>query len=47
MARRIRGAELLIVPGGTHFVAVEYPELLNLRIEKFFREHALSVAARG
>lgn len=38
MARRIAGAELLVVPGGTHYVAVEYPELVNLRIEKFFRE---------
>jgi len=38
MVRRIRGAELLVVPGGTHYVAVEYPELVNLRIEKFFRE---------
>ncbi len=34
----IKGAELLVVPGGTHYVAVEYPELVNLRIEKFFRE---------
>jgi pimeloyl-ACP methyl ester carboxylesterase len=34
----IAGAELLVVPGGTHYVAVEYPELVNLRIEKFFRE---------
>ena len=31
-------ARLLVVPGGTHYVAVEYPELVNLRIEKFFRE---------
>jgi pimeloyl-ACP methyl ester carboxylesterase len=38
MVRAIRGAELLVVPGGTHYVAVEYPELVNLRVEKFFRE---------
>lgn len=38
MARRIPDAELLVVPGGTHYLAVEYPELLNLRLEKFFRE---------
>lgn len=38
MVRAIRGAELLVVPGGTHYVAVEYPELVNLRIEKFLRE---------
>jgi pimeloyl-ACP methyl ester carboxylesterase len=45
MARRIRGAELMIVPGGTHFVAVEYPELLNLRLEKFFRGRGLAPRA--
>lgn len=38
MARRIRGADFLAIPGGTHFVAVEYPELVSLRIEKFFEE---------
>ncbi len=38
MVRRIRGAELMVVPGGTHYVVVEYPDLVNLRIEKFFRE---------
>ncbi len=38
MARLVPGAELLIVPGGTHYVAIEYPELVNLRVEKFFRE---------
>lgn len=38
MVHRVRGAELLVVPGGTHYVAVEYPELVNLRVEKFFRE---------
>lgn len=39
MALRISGAELLMVRGATHYTAVEYPELVNLRIEKFFREH--------
>ena len=38
MVQQVRGAELLVVPGGTHYVAVEYPELVNLRIEKFLRE---------
>ncbi|MEM9192957.1 MAG: alpha/beta hydrolase [Myxococcota bacterium] len=38
MMRTIPEAELMLVPGGTHYVAVEYPELVNLRIEKFFRE---------
>lgn len=39
MARRIPEAETLIVPGGTHYVPVEYPELVSLRIERFYRAH--------
>ncbi len=39
IARRIPGAELLIVRGGTHYTAVEYPELVSLRIERFWREN--------
>jgi pimeloyl-ACP methyl ester carboxylesterase len=39
MARRVPGGEILVVRGATHYTAVEYPELVNLRIEKFFREH--------
>lgn len=38
MVQAIPGAELMVVPGGTHYAAVEYPELINLRLEKFFRE---------
>jgi pimeloyl-ACP methyl ester carboxylesterase len=39
MAQRIPSAELLVVRGGTHYAAVEYPELVSLRIERFYREH--------
>ncbi len=39
MAARVPNGELLVVRGATHYTAVEYPELVNLRIEKFFREH--------
>jgi pimeloyl-ACP methyl ester carboxylesterase len=39
MARRILSAEILVVRGGTHYTAVEYPELVSLRIERFYREH--------
>jgi pimeloyl-ACP methyl ester carboxylesterase len=42
MARKIPGGELLLVRGASHYAALEYPELVNLRIEKFFREHGLS-----
>jgi pimeloyl-ACP methyl ester carboxylesterase len=38
IARSVAGAELMVVPGGTHYLAVEYPELLNLRIDRFLRE---------
>jgi hypothetical protein len=30
---------MLMIRGGTHYVVLEQPELVNLRIEKFFREH--------
>lgn len=39
MARRVAGGEILVVRGASHYAAIEYPELVNLRIEKFFREH--------
>ncbi len=45
MVRALPEAELLVVPGGTHYVAVEHPELINLRIDKFLRERALTGAA--
>ncbi len=45
MVRALPDAELLVVPDGTHYVAVEYPELINLRIDKFFRERALTSLA--
>lgn len=41
MARNIRTSEMLVVRGGTHYTCVEFPELVNLRIERFFREHEI------
>ncbi len=38
MSQSIPGAEFMAVSGGTHYLAVEYPERVNLRVEKFFRE---------
>jgi len=40
MARKIPGAELLIVRGGTHYTVVEHPELVSLRLDRFFREQS-------
>jgi pimeloyl-ACP methyl ester carboxylesterase len=36
MRDRIPGAEMLTVPGGTHVAPIEHPELIALRLEKFF-----------
>ena len=39
MTRRIPGAELLVLRGGAHCAPVEFPELVGLRIERFFGQH--------
>lgn len=41
IVEKIPGAELLMVRGGTHYTAVEFPELVNLRIERFLKERSL------
>lgn len=38
IVKHAHGAELMIVPGANHYLAANYPEHVNLRIEKFFRE---------
>ncbi len=40
MASRLPRGELLVVRGATHYTAVEYPELVNLRIDKFLTERS-------
>jgi pimeloyl-ACP methyl ester carboxylesterase len=37
MADAIEGAELLIVPGGTHVAPLETPDLINNQVETFLR----------
>lgn len=37
MAARIPGAELLVIPSGTHYTPLEFPELIHLRVRKFMR----------
>jgi len=39
MARAIGHAELVVIPGGTHYTATEYPHLVNERIEAFLARH--------
>lgn len=38
MVKRIPGAELLVIPSGTHYTPLEFPELIHLRAEKWLRE---------
>ena len=40
MARRIPKAELLVVRGGAHCLPLEFPELVSLRLERFYRAPA-------
>lgn len=39
MIHEMPRAELFIVPRGTHYCLIEYPELVGLRVEKFLRDH--------
>ena len=39
MAEKIPGAELLMMPGGTHVAPLEIPELIHLRVDRFLSEH--------
>lgn len=41
MAQKIPGAELALIADGSHAAIVEYPELINHRIDRFLSEHAL------
>jgi pimeloyl-ACP methyl ester carboxylesterase len=47
MARRTRGSEVMIIPGATHYAPLEYPEMVNLRLEKFFRERGYQASSGG
>jgi pimeloyl-ACP methyl ester carboxylesterase len=37
--KRIKGSQYLLVPYGSHCTQLDLPELVNLRIEKFLKEH--------
>ncbi len=41
IARELPQAELMILADATHAAIVEYPDTINLRIERFLREHGL------
>lgn len=46
MVTTLPDAELMIVPSGTHYLPVEFPDLINVRVEKFLRVR-LGHANRG
>jgi pimeloyl-ACP methyl ester carboxylesterase len=37
MQSQIAGSELFEIPNGTHYTTIEYPEIVNLKLEQFFR----------
>lgn len=39
VASKVAQAEVFVVPGGTHYSLLEYPEVVSGRIERFLREH--------
>jgi len=41
MARLLPRSEISMVPGGRHHLCLEYPDLVNLRLERFFEETGL------
>jgi pimeloyl-ACP methyl ester carboxylesterase len=45
IARGIAGAELVVIPGGSHYAAVEFPDLVNRRLDAFLKKHVASRAA--
>jgi pimeloyl-ACP methyl ester carboxylesterase len=46
LAREIRGAEYLMLPGATHYALLDHAERINLRIEKFWNERGYLGRAR-
>ena len=45
MADLIPGAELFVIPGGSHAATIEQPELFDLRLERFLEERVYPRAA--
>lgn len=41
MNARIPGSELFFLEDGSHYVMIEYPELVHERMEKFIKENGL------
>jgi pimeloyl-ACP methyl ester carboxylesterase len=41
MKARISGSELFYLEDGSHYVMIEYPQLVHERMEKFFKDNGL------
>lgn len=41
LARQLPCSEVLVVPSGRHFLFLEFPDLVNLRLERFFHDVGL------
>ena len=39
LVARLPRAELYVVPKGTHYAPLEFPELINARIDRFLSEY--------
>lgn len=46
MVELIPGAELFVIPGGSHAAIIEQPDLFDLRLERFFEERVLPGLSR-
>src|SRR6202012_4656449 len=47
MQQLIPGAELLVVPGGSHVAPIEIPELILLRLDRFLPQHVHGAEVAG
>ncbi len=41
MAERIPNSELFVIPQGSHYCLIEFPDILNRRLDQFLEEHGL------
>lgn len=37
ISKQIPGSDFFVIPNGTHYTTLEYPEIVNLKLENFFR----------
>ncbi len=42
MHERIPDSDFFVIPNGTHYTTLEYPEIVNLKLDQFFRNRVFS-----